>query len=372
MKKQLTKKEKQRLRNYFGNELCHPLFLACDTVFTMRAARLEGVKADGEDIFREVAYLLDYLMGTREGELTQVRVNDLYTKVVSDVRDWEKSTPSDREIIADTVFRIVCNLMCHYWALWQSEKIYEMMRSTLEYEGHREEHNDFDNRLVTFSSALDTWINQEYDGHLSDEIIEAKKEKIVPIKKKSGRRAVDPKDITASFTYLPKQSDKTQRLQAFYNSLKRGFIDTKTDMREFVNLFMGVSMTDYIVWTKSVRELHYMIDFLTDRKWITIPQGYGKWLVVCARFRIRIKKKEVVDDSMTDDSFVIAHLSPNQFSKDSGVPTAHEELDKALRILNPKTDYEEALQEFLDEQERSEVEDVNDALAHGLQVRTRM
>lgn len=375
MQQKLTKPEKQKLRKHFGEEQKHPLFVACDNVFNARAARLQGVKADGEDVFREVAALLDFLKEAPERSLRQQDVNELYTRVVNDVRDWEQSTPRDREIIADTVFRIVRKLMCHYWPLWHSEQVFRMMGVTLEHEARKldsEDVQELDDRLSEFSVTLDAWVNQDYEGQLSDEIKEVVEGKVIPLKKKSGRKAVDPKNITASFNYLPRQSDKAQRLQAFFESLKRGFIDTKTDMRTFINLFTGASMTDYIVWTRSVRELHYMIDSLVDKKWISVP-GYGKWQVVCARFRIRTKKKETIDDSMTDDSYVVEPLSPTQFSKDSGVPKTHEELDKALRILDPETDYTEALQDFIDEQERerSDIEDYKDVLAHGLQISSR-
>ena len=375
MEHKLTKSEKQRLRKYFGDERQHPLFVACDNVFSARAARLQGVKADGEDVFREVAALLDFLWEAPQGSLCQRDVNELYTRLVNDVRDWEHSTPIDREIIADTIFRIVRKMMCHYYPLWHSEQVFRMMGATLEHGSRKLDNEDvqeFDSQLYTFSVPLNAWVNQDYEGHLSDEIKEVVDGKVIPLKRKSGRRAVNPEDITESFRYLPTQSDKAQRLQAFYNSLKRGFIDIKTDKRTFINLFMGTSMTDYIVWTKSARELHYLIDCLTRKEWITTPKGYGKWQVVCARFRIRTKKKETIDDSMTNDSYVIEPLSPTQFSKDSGVPTTHEELDKAMRILDPRMNYEEALQDFLDEQERSEVEDYNDALAHGLQISSRM
>lgn len=191
------------------------------------------------------------------------------------------------------------------------------------------------------------------------------------MKKKSGRKPIDVQTITASFNYLPRQTDKTQRLQAFYNTLKGRFIDSGTDLREFVNIFTGASTSNYIVWTRSIRELHYMINRLEAKKWITIAKGYGKWQVVCARFRNRAKKKETVDNSMTNDSYVIEALTSNQFSKDSGVPSRHNELDNALLILDPNIDYNETLQEFLSVQERSEIEDYNDALAHGLQISTR-
>ena len=52
MNKKLTKEEKERISSFFeGDEL----YMVCDQAFLSRAGRLEGVKADTEDIFCEVA-----------------------------------------------------------------------------------------------------------------------------------------------------------------------------------------------------------------------------------------------------------------------------------------------------------------------------
>ena len=83
-------------------------------------------------------------------------------------------------------------------------------------------------------------------------------------------------------------------------------------------------------------------------------------------------KKLPLDDSMTNDSFVIGSLTPKQFSKDSGVPDNHDELDRIIRILNPKYNVEESLQEYMDEFEHDEIEDYRDALANDLQIANRL
>ena len=97
--------------------------------------------------------------------------------------------------------------------------------------------------------------------------------------------------------------------------------------------------------------------------------------MVCARFDIREKVKDAVDDSMTNDSFVIGSLTPNQFNKDSGVPDNHDELDRIIRILNPQYSVENSLQDYMDEfdaGEHDEMEDYRDALANDLQIVSRL
>lgn len=368
----LSKPEKQRLRKHFGDELQHPLLMVCDEVFSARAARLQGVKADGEDVFREVARLLDQLMEATQGKLAQTDINAYYTKLVNDVREWEQSTPADREIIADTVFRIVRKMMCHYCGIWQSENIYAMMGKTLERESRKadkEEEEEFEDTLFRFSEQLDNWINREYDGLLSKAIEEVERGKILPIKQKSGRKAIDPNNITESFNYLPKVSQRLQRLQAFFDGLEETFI--KADSKDFIDLFTGKTTTKKILWVREIIELKYLMHQLAERKWITWPTSYGKWQMVCARFKIRRKEFKKTDDRLTNDSYYVEDdLKESQFNNSKKVPKKHEELDRLLRVLNPETDYRQALDDYLDYKEmmgeHSEIEDTADALAHGL------
>ena len=70
---------------------------------------------------------------------------------------------------------------------------------------------------------------------------------------------------------------------------------------------------------------------------------------------------------MTNDSYVIEDLRPIQFTKGGKIPKAIDDLDRIIRILDPKTNYNEALQDYLDAQlEHDDIKDTEDALANGL------
>ena len=378
MKEKLKKTEKQLVRKHFGDDRKHPLLMACDEAFAARAGRLVGVKANGEEVFCEVASLTDSLMAAPLRSLNQKDIDDIYTGLVNDYHEWDNSSPHDREIIADTVFRIVRQLMCHYWGLWHSDEVYAMIGETLKRESRAfndEELNQIDSRLLSCSEMLDAWVNQDYDGHLWEEIEAVIKGKPQGKKPRSGRKAIDPKEITASFNYLPKASNRTILLKVFYDCLRGVYIERKVNQKLFIDVFSGTTTTEKITWIRGIRELHYLFDKLDELKFITWPKSYGKWQMVCARFNIRIRKKEAIDDSMTDDSFVIETLTPNQFTKDGGVPESHNELDRIIRILNPKYNVEESLQSFMDEvdeKEHDQMEDYRDALANDLSIVSRL
>ncbi len=368
MKKKLTKEEKERISSFFEGD---DLYMVCDQAFLSRAGRLEGVKADTEDIFCEVALLLDFLNGFPEFLSDQKDMGKYFSSLIKNYREWENATVADREVLADTVFRIVHQLMCHRYRLCYCEELFDVMGEVLKSKSKQEDAEAFEEVLQDYSYELDEWINQDYDGHLYDLIEEAMKKKKEKQKPGSGRKAIDPKDITASFSYLPRQTNRIILLNVFCHCLQGVFIERNTDEKAFIDIFSGTTTTQKITWIRGIRELHYLIDKLKELKFITWPSSYGKWQMVCARFGIRRKKREAIDDSMTDDSFIIESLTPAQFTKDSGVTDAHDELDRIIRILNPKYNVEDSLQSFMDEFEHDEIEDYQDALANDLQVVSR-
>lgn len=375
MKAKLTKQGKECVRKHFCEEHEHPLYTCCNQVFLARASKLEGVKADAEDIFCEVAELLDMLNDFTELPSDKKDMEMQFSYLKLKYRGWENATAEDREIIADTVFRIVRKLMCHRWGLDYSEELFDSMGEALKKSSKQTDIDDFEDKMFDYSYELDKWINHDYDGHLSDEIEEVLKGKTEKQKPRSRRKAIDPKDITASFNYLPKEDYRNHRLQVFCHCLKGIFIDRKTDDRVFVDIFSGTNTKQKILWTRDKRELHYLTDKMEKLKLLTWPKKYGKWQMVCARFDIREKVKDAVDDSMTNDSFVIGSLTPNQFNKDSGVPDNHDELDRIIRILNPQYSVENSLQDYMDEfdaGEHDEMEDYRDALANDLQIVSRL
>lgn len=376
----LNKTERQRLENRFACEYyVDSLFAVCLHVFNERAAKLEGVKADYEDIFRQIVWVLYFITIDFE-PITQRDVDDLWTGILMQVREWPNATVNDRKMIADTVFRIVRQLLCHHWDTYYSDWLYQMFNNTIEREsadGDMEEIQRFQKRLSEQSEQLNEWINNVYDVHLYDEVeavIKGQKAEI-KVKKRSGRKSIDPNDIMASFIYLPRVGYRIERLQAFFDCLNKVFIDC--DKKDFVDLFQGKSTTDKILWIRDIKELQYLINKLSNTKpeWISWPKSYTKWQMTCARFQIRVKKK-IVDANVKKDCYEIKDLKLTQFNKGGKALSSHDELDKMMKILDPKTQYGLALEDYLNYKEalgeHNEIEDTADALANGLNTDTRL
>ncbi len=370
MQKILNKTERQRLQSHFtGETTVDPLFEVCRNVFAERAASLEGAKADYEDVYLLVVYVLDSLFFNSNIE-GQQDIDDIWNIILMQVREWPGATVNDRKIIADTVFRIVHKLLCHHWDTYYSDNLYELFSNTLDREktnNNKEEQKRFRERLSDYSDKLDDWINNAYDGHLSEEIesaIAGKTAKVRVLKSRSGRKPKDVKSIVVTFDYLSYLSDRTARLQALFESLKGRFIAIDSELKDFINLFQNTTTKTKIVWIQEIVLLKYFI--LKIENYLTLPQGYTKWQIVCAHFQIR-NKQIIINVENRDESYVIEDLSTKQFTKGRKIPKTHDELDRIIRILNPKIDYKESLQEYLDyQQEHDERMDENDALAHGL------
>lgn len=369
MIKKLALAERRRVKEAFGAG--HPLYLACQDVFTPRSAHLNGVDIEAEEVFYAVAVLLDRLMTAKEME--QKDVDGLWTELFKDIRRMKPdATEHDKQQVAHTVFAIVRKLCCHHWSSQFRDTLYDMLGNTIRKEtgdADKGELEKFQQTLTEYSDKLDEWVNA-YDigvGRLSEQIEEVVKEMKEKPRRKSGRKAVDVEEITASFSYMPRIENRNERLQAFYTSLRGRFIEMKTDSKDFIDIFQGTTTTSKIVWKGKINELHYLFDRLDEMNVVTWPKQYTKWQMVCARFQIRVKRK-VGNDSMTNDSFFFEDLKTEQFTSGGRIPKKHEELDKVLRVLDKRTKFGKVLDDYLDafDGEQYDIASRNDALAHGL------
>lgn len=375
MLRPLTKTERKRIRQKYEAEK-HPLFLACDTVFMPRAAHLNGVVVESEQVFCAVGDLLDNLYQA-EDELTQQFVDNLWLKLFMDVRQLKPdASENDKLKITHTVFSIVRKLLCHRWEPVFSNTLFDMLTQTIEKETRKiedDEEKKFLEQLLEFSDGMDEWINHVYNGHLSDEIEAVIKGHVsdteVP-KPGRGRKAKEPKNIVETFNYDYYKDDRGMRLQLFYEALRLKYIMKDTDQKGFIDLFQNATTTFKVVWTKEIVALKYLINKI--QKFVKLPKGYTKWDITCAHFQIRIRQNETVGNKK-EYSYIITNLERAQFGKGKKQPDKIEDLDKIISILDPQTDYGRAYQEYLDaKEEHDEIKDKEDAFANGLNTDIRV
>lgn len=365
MLQQLNKAERKRLRNKYESEN-QPLFMVCEAMFTPRSAHLNGVCIESEEVFCATAALLDALFQAEH--VTQQFVDNLWNQFFKEIRQLKTdASEHDKLQVTHTAFSIVRKLLSHHWDSRYRDTLFDLLTKTIAKEcrdADKEEIRLFLENLFEFSDILDDWINNVYDGHLSREINTVLREPTTKEKPHSGRKAKDMSTIVETFNYSPLLEDRGARLQAFFLALKGKYLDTNTEQKDFIDLFQNSTTKAKVVWIKDIIELKYLI--VRIEKYVTIPKGFTKWQITCAHFQIRVKRNENIDNK-TDNHYVIEDLHPKQFSKGKKIPANHEYIDKVIRIIDPKTNYNTVLQDYLDtQQEHEETIDKKDALANGL------
>ena len=134
----------------------------------------KSLEVQPEDVFREVAYLLDFLLSVEN--VNQRKVDGLWTLLVNDIRKWKPDArDEDKMLMTGTVFLMVKKILCHHCEGQYCDIVHGMLEDTLErnlkiYD--KQEHQQFLTYLSECSVQLSEWINNYDSGEvwLSDEI----------------------------------------------------------------------------------------------------------------------------------------------------------------------------------------------------------
>lgn len=295
----------------------------------------KGLEAQPEDVFRETASLLDFLLSSEE--IDQKKVDSLWIILINDIRTWKPDVrDEDKVLMAGTVFLLVKKILCHHADGYFCDTIHDMLEDTLDRELkilNEQEHQQFLNRLSECSELLSEWINEYDDSEvwLSDEIEEALAAKQSKEKKKE---EVKPHKevIKTSFKYNPQNLDKGTRnirLQKVYEDMTKEdveLIPISTNMKEFLDIFSGEDTLLRIAWIGNTNALHYIFSEWIRRKYLPRPKG-GLWVVVSARFFHR--KKD------TDGAWVDENFTPEELRKAGNPEHPSDDLEQIIEMLKP-------------------------------------
>lgn len=319
---------------------------------------LKSLDVMPEDVFREVAYLLDFILYTQD--ITQRRVDGLWTLLVNDIRSWKSDAQDeDKLLVAGTIFLIARDALCHHWDNRYSEDIYGMFTETLDEKLNIDDDKKYSllfERLDECSQLLSDWINKydEAEEWLSDDIGKCLRKKKPEGKKDTGQHPMA--DYSRfSFSLIPQAKYRGKEniiLDWLHKELvDKGFvidydISGQDDvLKQLVNeerkkvvfnaVFSG-SDTDYhIVWIGRKVELRYFILQLIARKALSWKKGPGKWQITRNRIWYGQKVREQSDATVrvyTNYNYI--QFGEHDFDK-GNVPTYTEELDKILDVIAP-------------------------------------
>jgi hypothetical protein len=322
--------------------------------------RLKGVQVQAEDIFRESAYLLDFLMTA--DDVNQHKVDGLWTLLVNDIRKWKPDADDkDKMLVAGAVFMIVRAVLCQHYNIRYCESISDMLTYTLERElknADKEEEQQFLDRLRECSTSLCEWINHyEEEEWLSEKIETCLRKRTIKKEQPSG--IIGKRDYSQySFTLICPRKYKGKEkllLEWLHNELiDKHFIEDFKDVNLGENLehivdideknkiifnevFSGADTNHHIVWVKDKVELRYFINQLVERKAITWKKGPRKWQIV--RNRIWYRKKDYETSDATGrrhPKYTYVQFGEHDFDK-GNKPADTTTLDKILDVVAPPT-----------------------------------
>jgi hypothetical protein len=251
---------------------------------------LKGIEAKPEDVFREAANLLDFLLASKE--ISQEDVDGLWSLLINDIREWKPDTKDeDKMLVAGTVFWIIKKILCHHAEGHFCNSIHDMLEETLERElkiFDQREHQQFLDCLSECSVILSEWINK-YDDEcdwLSDQITDTlesmsgTKVKKIEANKKKGK-GDKTNNIKSNFGkpktlkyythgnkgVLKKQGDRLRLVLDKWN--KWGWIDSETTTDDLDAFFEGDPRHCNIAWRASTTVLTFLLQELLKQPYIT-------------------------------------------------------------------------------------------------------
>lgn len=89
---------------------------------------------------------------------------------------------------------------------------------------------------------------------------------------------------SATFHYVYFEQHSALIAKLFQGLLSLNWIAADSNPDAFMELFAGKESNCKIKWIGTRQHLAYLFNLLTERKYITIPKGANKWVIVCSHF----------------------------------------------------------------------------------------
>lgn len=244
-------------------------------MFTPRQAWLNGLSVKPEDIFRESARLLDFLLN--KPGINQQQVDSLWNLLIIDVSKWGTNiTDRDKWMVASTVFMVVRATLTQYYDTCFSETVCDLLNQTLEHvvaSFDKQELDEFHQRLAYQTPELSEWINSydEADEWLSDQIAST-------TTVKSGK--ADEDNFVPSGQTFTKTALLTDTLIDIMGQRLARANKINANPDDLRKLFSGIDQQFTMTWMGTGGELRDLFKMLTDTKCqFARPQrGYQKIL----------------------------------------------------------------------------------------------
>ena len=342
------------------------LLQVCLKVWPERQEEITSVMVRAEDVFFEVAWLVDELIDVESDVDIKSLIGGLWSTVFNDIGYWASNVSKpDKYLIASTVFRIVATAFSLHWQSYYCDTLRNALLMVTDekrpapedlhaQQQQERQQQELSEAIITCSGILNDWVNEYIDNPndwLTDEIdialnppvtIKAGKQE----SRKADKKAFDANTFRETFTYQPdgmSDQEKEIRLKMAFSRMRGTLIDRNTHYDTFESLFSGKPLDVKIVWIGTNSQLRKLFNLLvTKNRLLSKPTG-GLNQILTARFKkvdgTSFTAQEIKDAGNNGDmsvvNDVVEMLTP--------VPVSMEDLEQQLSRLK------------LEEQERAEL-----------------
>jgi len=338
MQRLLNPSEAARIRERLHD---NGLLQTCQRVWPDRQAIITSFAACAEDIFCEVAWLVDELIETDRDSDAISLTKGLWTTVTNHISSWAGQVSlTDRYLAVSTVFRIVATAFSLHWESYYSDRLREALLDVenekmpapkdLYYlrQGQRQQ-EELLMSIASCSELLSEWVNEYIDNPnlwLTEEIDMAlnPQPNIKPPKpesRKADKKPFAPDTYRDTFTYWPDGMSKEERdirLKLAFSRMRGTLIHRDTHYDTFEALLNGKPLDVKIVWIGTNSQLRGLFNQLvTKNKLVKKPTG-GLNQILTARFKKEngtpFTSNEIKNAGSTGDmsvvNDVVSYLAP--------------------------------------------------------------
>lgn len=287
MQRLLNEKEVATIKGELHNNL---LLNVCRQVWPGRLEEIETVKACTEDVFCEVAWIVDELADADVSTDPMSLVSGLWTTVIVDIANWGSDTVSlaDRFYTASTIFSIVATALSLHWNPHYCDTLRDALLAVIDdkrpapkdlyaHQQQERQQEEMTGAVIACSAMLNEWVNEYLDDTnrwLSDEIDLALNPHLAAVKPGKGkndgaRKTFNIDTFRETFTYKPDnmtEAERDIRLKLAFTRMQGSLIDRATHYDTFNALFSGSPLDVKIVWVGINSQLRCLFSLLLNKK----------------------------------------------------------------------------------------------------------
>lgn len=342
------------------------LFLTCQQVWPGRQEVITSVMVRAEDVFIEVAWLVDELIDAENDADIKTLVRGFWSTVFLDIARWASNVSiPDRYLTASTVFRIASTAFSLHRQSYYCDTLRDALLMVIDerrpkpedlytYQQQEQQQEELLEAIILCSQMLSEWVNEYIDNPdpWLTEVIDLALNPPLGIKagKSEGRNAdrkvFDADTFRETFIYQPdgmSDMEREIRLKMAFSRMRGTLIDRNTHYDTFESLFSGKPLDVKIVWIGINSQLRRLFNLLVTKKHLLSKPTGGLNQILTARFKkadgssftAQEIKNAGNDGDMSVVNDVVEMLTP--------VPVSMEDLEQQLSRLK------------LEEQERAEL-----------------